>query len=92
MTAPERPRLARKARLRHDRLSGRDVLLAPERALFLSASAAEVLVLCEGTRSLAEVVEALQARHREASIADLRRDVEELLSALAARGLVEDAP
>lgn len=88
---PARPRLAPKARIRHDRVTEREVLLAPEHALFLSPSAAEVLALCEGRRSIEQIVCVLRARHREVEPAALRRDVEELLAALATRGFVEDA-
>jgi coenzyme PQQ biosynthesis protein PqqD len=91
MNAPARPRLARRARLRHDPVGGGDVLLYPERGLALSPSASEVLALCDGTRSVDAIVSALHDRHPEERRETIARDVEELLSALASRRLVEDA-
>jgi coenzyme PQQ biosynthesis protein PqqD len=86
-----RPKLARRARLRRDALSGRDVLLYPERGLVLSPSASEILALCDGTRTLDAIVSSLEERHAGVAREVLARDVEELLGALASRRLVEDA-
>ncbi len=91
MSLPTRPRLARRARLRHDALSGRDVLLYPERGLVLSASATEILSLCDGTRTVDAIVTDLQARHASAAREIIARDVDHLLAALPARRLVEEA-
>ncbi len=90
MRPPGRPRLVRWARLRHDRVRARDVLLAPERALLLSASAAETVALCDGRRTLAEIAGELHRRHPEALAAVIQAHLEDLLAELAARGLVED--
>ncbi len=92
MTLPTRPRLARRARLRHDPLSGRDVLLYPERGLMLSASAGEILALCDGTRTLDMIVADLHGRHGGVAREIIARDVDQLLVALASRRLVEEAP
>jgi coenzyme PQQ biosynthesis protein PqqD len=88
--ASARPRLARRARLRRDPVGGGDVLLYPERGLALSASASEVLRLCDGTRTVAAIAEALHARHPEAAREVILRDVEGLVAALAERLLLED--
>jgi pyrroloquinoline quinone biosynthesis protein D len=74
-----RPRLARKARLRTDRITGETLLLYPEHGLVLNDSAAAILRLCDG-RSAGEI-----AGELEAPLAD----VLELLDALAERGLVK---
>jgi pyrroloquinoline quinone biosynthesis protein D len=55
----------------------------------LNPTAAEVLELCDGERSLDEIVGALSARYDGA---DVRDDVTELVEGLAQRGLVIDAP
>ena len=83
-----RPRLVTGARLRYDEVREEHVLLIPEGAVRLNATAAEVLELCDGERSLDDIVGALSARYEGA---DVRDDVLELVDAMAQRGLVVDA-
>jgi pyrroloquinoline quinone biosynthesis protein D len=64
------------------------VLLIPEGAVRLNPTAAEVLELCDGERSLDDIVGALSARYEGA---DVRDDILELVDAMAQRGLVVDA-
>lgn len=78
LTADCRPQLARKARLRTDRITGETLLLYPEHGLVLNPSAAAILRLCDG-RSAADIAAALSAPID---------DVLEFLAALAGRGLV----
>jgi pyrroloquinoline quinone biosynthesis protein D len=82
------PRLATGARLRYDEVREEHQLLVPEGVVKLNPTAAEVLELCDGERSLDDIVGALSARYDGA---DLRDDVHELVDAMAARGLVVDA-
>ena len=83
-----RPRLATGARLRYDEVREEHLLLIPEGAVKLNASAAEVLELCDGERSLDDIVAVLAGRYEGA---DLRDDVQELIDAMAQKGLVIDA-
>ena len=83
-----RPRLATGARLRYDEVREEHLLLIPEGAVRLNPTAAEVLELCDGERSLDDIVAALAARYEAA---DLRDDVVELVDAMAQKGLVVDA-
>ncbi len=83
-----RPRLATGARLRYDEVREEHLLLVPEGAVRLNRTAAEVLELCDGERSLDEIVGALSARYDGAG---LRDDVQALVDAMAGRGLVVDA-
>jgi pyrroloquinoline quinone biosynthesis protein D len=83
-----RPRLVTGARLRYDEVREEHVLLIPEGAVRLNPTAAEVLGLCDGERSLDDIVGALSARYQGA---DLGADVHELVHAMAQRGLVVDA-
>ena len=83
-----RPRLVTGARLRYDEVREEHLLLIPEGAVRLNPTAAEVLALCDGERSLDDIVGALSARYESA---DLRDDVVELVDAMAQRGLVVDA-
>jgi pyrroloquinoline quinone biosynthesis protein D len=83
-----RPRLATGARLRYDEVREEHVLLVPEGAVRLNRSAAEVLELCDGERSLEDIVGTLSARYEGA---DVGEDVRGLVDAMAQRGLVVDA-
>ncbi len=83
-----RPRLATGARLRYDEVREEHVLLVPEGAVRLNATGAEVLELCNGERSLDEIVGVLAARYEGS---DLRDDVRGLIDTMAQRGLVVDA-
>ncbi len=83
-----RPRLATGARLRYDEVREEHQLLVPEGVVRLNPTAAEVLGLCDGERSLDDIVGALSARYDGA---DVRDDVHELVDAMAKRGLVVDA-
>jgi pyrroloquinoline quinone biosynthesis protein D len=77
--AGSRPRLARKARLRPDPLSGATLLVYPEAALLLNGSAAAILARCDG-RTVAAI-----AADLDAPVVD----VLELLIALGERALVK---
>jgi pyrroloquinoline quinone biosynthesis protein D len=83
-----RPRLVTGARLRYDEVREEHLLLIPEGAVRLNATAVEVLELCDGERSLDEIADALCARYHGA---DVRDDVHELVDALAQQGLVVNA-
>ena len=83
-----RPRLVTGARLRYDDVREEHVLLIPEGVVRLNPTAAEVLELCDGERSLDDIVGSLSARYEGA---DLRGDVLELVDAMAQKGLVVDA-
>jgi pyrroloquinoline quinone biosynthesis protein D len=83
-----RPRLVTGARLRYDEVREEHVLLVPEGAVRLNPTAAEVLELCDGERSLDDIVGVLSGRYDGA---DVRDDVHELVDAMAQRGLVVDA-
>jgi pyrroloquinoline quinone biosynthesis protein D len=83
-----RPRLVTGARLQYDEVREEHLLLIPEGVVLLNPTAAEVLELCDGERSLDDIVGALSARYEGA---DLREDVKELVDAMAQKGLVVDA-
>ena len=83
-----RPRLVTGARLWYDEVREEHVLLIPEGVVRLNPTAAEVLELCDGERSLDDIVGALSARYQGG---DVRDDVLELVDAMAQRGLVVDA-
>jgi pyrroloquinoline quinone biosynthesis protein D len=82
-----RPVLAAKARLRPDGQTGRMMLLYPERGLRLNATGEEVLGLCTGQATVAEIAATLAARHGQDQAAVLQ-EVRAFLDGLAARGLL----
>jgi len=81
-----RLKLNPKVRLRHDEASGKMVLVFPESALFLNASGAAIVELCNG-RTLAEIVALLALRYWVAD-EQVERDVRGYLARLADRGLL----
>ncbi len=83
-----RPRLVTGARLRYDEVREEHVLLIPEGVVRLNPTAAEVLELCDGERSLDDIVVALCARYEGAEVRD---DVVHLVDAMAQKGLIVDA-
>jgi len=83
------PRVAPKARLQWDDVRNRHVLLYPEGLVILNHTGAEILGVCDGVRSLAEIVATLEQRYRASG---LEPDVCALLDGLAAKGLVLYGP
>ncbi len=83
-----RPRLVTGARLQYDDVREQHVLLVPEGVVRLNPTAAAVLELCDGERSLEEIINTLSARYDGT---DLRDDVEGLVEGMTQRGLVVDA-
>jgi len=86
--AGARPRLAPKARVRHDRLTGRSLLLYPERGLALNETAAEILGLCTGQATVAEIIEQLVAKYGADKRDTLAAEVRAFLQSLADRNLL----
>ena len=82
-----RPRLVTGARLRYDEVREEHLLLVPEGAVRLNPTAAAVLELCDGERSVDDIVGVLAARYAGADVSD---DVRGLVDAMAQRGLLVD--
>ena len=83
-----RPRLPRGVRLREDKVRERWVLLAPERILKVNPIAVEILKLCDGERTLQEIVAGLAERFK-ADPARVGADVRALLASLAEKRMAE---
>jgi pyrroloquinoline quinone biosynthesis protein D len=60
--------------------------LLPEKAILLSDTAAEILQLCDGGSTVAEVIDGLQRKYPNA---ELRADVVEFLTQAVAKRWVE---
>ncbi len=85
-----RPRIAAKARLRYDRKAERTMLLYPEKGMVLNPTAADIAKLCTGEHSVGAIVDQLASKYgKEAT--DIEREVMGFLSALAERGLLQEA-
>jgi pyrroloquinoline quinone biosynthesis protein D len=78
------PTLWRLARLDYDRVRQRHVLLYPEGTVLLNESGAAILELCNGTRTIAQIVSLLAERYQ----ADVAEDVREYLEQMARRELI----
>ena len=78
------PRLWRLARLEFDPVRQRHVLLYPEGAVLLNDTGAAILELCDGARTVDQIVSILSERYH----ADVSADVTEYLSQMASRELV----
>ena len=82
------PRLPRGVRMRFDEVRKSHVLLAPERAFDLDETAAAVLSLVDGARSVDAIVVELAAKF-DADRALIEADVIEMLSDLAGKRVLE---
>jgi pyrroloquinoline quinone biosynthesis protein D len=78
------PRLWRLARLDYDSVRQRPVLLYPEGAVLLNDTGAAILELCNGSRTVSQIVTILTERYQS----DVSADVTEYLDQMADRELV----
>jgi coenzyme PQQ biosynthesis protein PqqD len=89
ITAQSRPTLAAKARLRWDRQASRYMLLYPERGLVLNPTAADVVQLCTGEHTVGAIVQQLAQKYAPEPVENVQREIVELLTRLANRGLIQ---
>jgi pyrroloquinoline quinone biosynthesis protein D len=92
MTFTGRLQLSRKARIRLDRGSGRDLLLHPERGLELNSTAGAIARLCTAGCTIDDMVQHLSRTYGGASPVEIKREVVEFLAVLAERGLLQGLP
>jgi pyrroloquinoline quinone biosynthesis protein D len=83
-----RPHLPAYLKLRHDAGRDRWILLAPERVLTPDQTAVAVLKLCDGKRTVDDIVTVL-AKEYSAPAEVIRTDVFDLLQGLADKGYVK---
>ena len=84
-----KPRLSPKARLRWDNVEKRHMLVFPEAALLLNETAAEILKLCDGERTIEQIVDTLAQQFVGADRTMIADEVTDLLTRLRTRGLLE---
>lgn len=80
-----RPHLARRVRLQWDSVREQQVLLAPEGVLVLNQTGATILGLCDGERTVVEIVEGLRGQYNHVDDDEVR----DFLARLAAKRWVE---
>ena len=84
-----RPRLAARARLKFDPVAKQELILFPEAALALNETGAAIVRLCDGARSIDEIVDQLSKNYCNAERDALRREVTDFLDTIRARGLLQ---
>lgn len=82
------PKLPRHAKLRFDKPRDKWIILAPERVFELDEIAYQVVSLCDGARTLADVVDLLSAKFDQAPREAIHRDVTAMLQSLADKGFI----
>lgn len=80
------PKLWKLARLDHDSVRNRPVLLYPEGAVLLNDSGKAILELVDGRRTVGDIAAILSERYHT----DVTADVSEYLAHLAERELIRD--
>ncbi len=86
LNAASRPTLTRKARLRYEEVRGIDLLLLPERVVKLNPTGAAILRLCDGKRTVRDIVQELETQYQKN---DLENEVLEFLRKVSEQGWIE---
>lgn len=84
-----RPRLAARARLKFDPIATQEMLLFPEAGLALNETGAAIVRLCDGARSVDEIVTQLSKNYGINDLEALTCEVIEFLDEIRARGLLQ---
>lgn len=82
------PKLPRHAKMRFDKPRDKWIILAPERVFELDEIAYEVVSLCDGERSLVDLVDVLSAKFDQAPRDAIHQDVTAMLQGLADKGFI----
>jgi pyrroloquinoline quinone biosynthesis protein D len=85
VSGSDRPRLARHVRLTYSPTRQRHILQHPETVVVLNGTGADIVQLCDGQRTVAEIVAELGARYQ--TVPD--EEVRQFLIRLVARRCVE---
>lgn len=86
LSLEDRPRLARKAMLRHDAVRGADLLLLPERVVKLNPTGGAILRRCDGSRTVIEIARELETEFEHTNLAP---QVQAFLNRIAEQGALE---
>ncbi|QTH45499.1 pyrroloquinoline quinone biosynthesis peptide chaperone PqqD [Cohnella sp. LGH] len=85
----ERPKLRAPGRMKYDKARNTDLLLLPERVVELNEAAAAILRLCDGHRTIAQMIGELESTYGQTG---LENDIVEFLAASAEGGWLELCP
>jgi len=88
VTSDSRPLTPAHIKLRHDAGRGRWLILAPERVFDPDEIAVEVLKLCDGQRTVADIAGVL-AKEYNAPLDEITADITAMLQDLADKGVVK---
>lgn len=88
LTSAMRPKLATKARLQLDTVTGKPMLLYPEGVVMLNETGAAILRLCDGTLTINDILSSL-AQQYAVTVDTLQPEVQEYLMGLHKRSLLE---
>lgn len=75
-----RPALASHVRLTFDPAREQHVLLGPESVVVLNRTGADILELCDGRRTVAEIAEQLQTRYERVVDSEVRQFLDRLVA------------
>ena len=84
-----RPRLASRARLKFDPIAKQEMILFPEAALALNETGAAIMRLCDGARSIDQIVAELSKNYGGPDRDALMSEVVDFLATIRARGLLQ---
>lgn len=82
------PRLSIGCRVRKVE-NGDTILLLPEGVLRLKGSAAEIIQLCDGERTLTDILGAIEAQYRSSDPKQIEQEIESFLNRLFERRAVD---
>lgn len=82
----DRPRLRSPGRMKYDKARQSDLLLLPERVVELNEAAGAILWLCDGQRTIADMIGELEAKFVQTGLED---DIMEFIASAAERGWLE---
>ena len=88
ITEASRPSMPKHVKMRHDPGRGRWIVLAPERVFNPDETAVSVLKLCDGVRSVKDIV-ALLAVDYQAPVDVITADVIGMIQDLADKGVID---
>jgi len=86
--ADGRPKIASRARLQTDRVSGKPMLVYPEGLLMLNPTGLAIITLCTGDTTLQDIVANLAGRY-QVPVSQVISEVSDFLERLRARNLLE---
>ncbi|MDF2713392.1 MAG: pyrroloquinoline quinone biosynthesis protein PqqD [Paenibacillus sp.] len=85
----EKPRLRSPGRMKADKVRQLELLLLPERVVELNEAAGAILRLCDGQRTIEQIIEELESKYVQTN---LRDDVVEFFAVAAEKGWLELCP